>query len=68
VAVRPAGRNWEVVIPERYKVGHEAHFGQVTAAYLEYLAKGSLPEWEVPNMLVKYHTLMEAYRLSRAAR
>jgi predicted dehydrogenase len=56
---------WEIVIPDGFKVGHEAHFAQVTEAYLRYLADGKLPDWEVPNMLVKYHTIMEAYRLSR---
>ena len=30
-----------------------------------FLAAGKLPEWEVPNMLTKCHTIMEAYRMSR---
>jgi hypothetical protein len=45
-------------------VGHEAHFAQVTENYLKYLAAGQLPEWEVPNMVAKYYTTTEAYRLS----
>lgn len=57
--------NWEIVIPEKYKVGHEAHFAQVTERYLKYLATGKLPAWEVPNMLTKYYTTMEAYKMSR---
>jgi len=56
---------WEIVIPDSLRVGHEAHFAQVTEAYLKYLADGELPDWEVPNMLVKYHTIMRAYELSR---
>jgi len=56
---------WEIVVQDELKVGHEAHFAQVTEAYLQYLADGRLPDWEVPNMMVKYHTIMEAYRLSR---
>lgn len=47
-------------IPEKYKVGHEAHFGQVMEKYLGYLRMGKLPEWEVPNMIVKYYTTTEA--------
>jgi hypothetical protein len=47
---------WILEIPEQYKVGHEAHFGQVTEKYLEFLQSGNLPEWEIPNMIVKYYT------------
>ena len=35
--------------------------------FLRYLREGKLPEWEVPNMLVKYGTIMEAYRMSRGS-
>ncbi len=55
---------WQVVIPDKYNVGHEAHFTSVTSKYLGYLAKGSLPEWEVPNMIAKYYVTTEAHRLS----
>jgi predicted dehydrogenase len=65
VAAREGDDAWEIAVPERFKVGHEAHFTQVTEAYLKYLAEGELPHWEVPNMLVKYHTIMRAYELSR---
>lgn len=56
---------WKVNIPAVYKVGHEAHFSQVTEQYLEYLKAGKLPEWEVPNMIVKYYTTTEALKLAR---
>jgi len=65
LAIKAAGNAWEVVVPEKFKIGHEAHFAQVTAKYLKYLADGKLPDWEVPNMLTKCFTIMEAYRLSR---
>ena len=55
-----------VIIPEKYNVGHEAHFAQVTEDFLRYLKGGKLPSWEVPNMLAKYYTTTEAYRLSHA--
>jgi len=61
---KPAGAMWQVVVPDKYDVGHEAHFAQVTEAFLRYLAEGKLPDWEVPNMLAKYYTTTEAYRLS----
>ncbi len=57
---------WKVGIPDKYKVGHEAHFSQVTEAYLAYLRAGKLPEWEVPNMIVKYYTTTEALKLAKS--
>ena len=51
---------WEVVIPQKYRIGHEAHFGEVTQRYLQYLQDGALPEWEVPNMIAKYYTTTKA--------
>lgn len=60
------GETWEILVPERYQVGHEAHFAQVTEKYLRFLAERKMPEWEVPNMLAKYYTTTEAYRLSHA--
>lgn len=66
--VRRAGDAWAIVVPAAYDVGHEAHFAQVTSHFLDYVRAGGLPAWEVPNMLVKYSTLMQAYTLSHAAR
>jgi predicted dehydrogenase len=44
-----------VTIPEVYRVGHEAHFAQVTNQFLRYLDDPRLlPAWENPNMLSKY--------------
>ncbi len=47
---------YRVIIPDRYHNGHEAHFAQVTERFLEYYQNGNLPDWEVPNMITKYHT------------
>jgi predicted dehydrogenase len=65
IGVRRDGQRWAVTVPEKYDVGHEAHFAQVTEHFLKYLRSGTLPAWEVPNMLTKYTTLMQAYDLSR---
>ena len=51
---------WLVRIPDHYRVGHEAHFIQVTEKYLDYLQNDNIPEWEVPNMITKYYTTMMA--------
>jgi len=65
VDIRPEGNSFVVTVPEKYHNGHEAHFAQVTENFLKYLRAGSLPEWEVPNMLTKYATIMQAYELSQ---
>jgi predicted dehydrogenase len=65
IGFRRDGKAWRVTAPDKYDVGHEAHFAQVTGNYLRYLRAGRLPDWEVPNMLTKYATIMKAYELSR---
>lgn len=55
-------QRWMVNIPDKYKAGHEAHFGQVTTKYLDYLEQGRLPDWEVPNMIVKYYTTTQGMK------
>ncbi|GAA4090534.1 putative oxidoreductase C-terminal domain-containing protein [Mucilaginibacter panaciglaebae] len=58
-------KGWEVTIPEKYKDGHEAHFGRVTEKYLGYLRDGDMPAWEVPNMIAKYFTTTRALALAK---
>jgi predicted dehydrogenase len=58
--IRMDQKKWMVDIPDSYKVGHEAHFGQVTEKFLDYLQKGTMPQWEVPNMITKYYTIIRA--------
>ncbi|SDZ57435.1 MULTISPECIES: putative oxidoreductase C-terminal domain-containing protein [Rhodonellum] len=54
-----------VKIPERYHVGHEAHFAQVTERFLEYFESKKMPDWEVPNMIVKYFTTTKALEMAK---
>ena len=56
---------WKINIPDEFKIGHEAHFAQVTQNYLRYLEEGQLPNWEVPNMITKYYTTIEAYKMAK---
>ena len=64
--VKVAGKNsWRVEIPEAYRHGHEDHFREVTETYIDYLEKGELPEWEVPNMLAKYYVTTQALELAK---
>jgi hypothetical protein len=55
----------KIIVPVKYRVSHEEHFGQVTAKFLEYLKDGKLPEWEVPGMITKYFTTTSALKLAR---
>ncbi|WP_237701535.1 putative oxidoreductase C-terminal domain-containing protein [Algoriphagus machipongonensis] len=52
---------YKIEVPSSYSVGHEAHFAQVTENYLKYFKAGELPDWEVPNMIVKYYTTTQAF-------
>jgi predicted dehydrogenase len=68
VGVEDRGPEIHVTIPDRYRVGHEAHFGEVTLSFLQYLQdRAQLPAWERPNMLAKYYVTTTGTELSRAA-
>ena len=55
-----------IMIPDRYRVGHEAHFGEVTNQFLRYLrAPQTLPAWEKPNMLAKYYVTTLGVKMSQ---
>jgi len=55
-----------VTIPEIYRVGHEAHFGEVTRQFLQYVSgEATLPAWEKPNMIAKYATTTQGVALAR---
>ncbi len=65
VDVKRDGDRYVVVVPDKYHNGHEAHFAQVTQNFLGYVRAGRLPDWEVPNMITKYATIMQAYEKSQ---
>ncbi len=56
---------WKINIPDEFKIGHEAHFAQVTENYLKYLEAGELPAWEIPNMITKYYTTIAGYKMAK---
>ncbi len=65
VAAARGESGWRVAIPARYHVGHEAHFAQVAGEFLQAVARGGLPDWEVPNLLAKYAVTTQALALAR---
>jgi hypothetical protein len=55
LAIAVDGDELRLEIPERFRVGHEDHFGQVTNHFSRYVAAPeSMPAWETPCMLAKY--------------
>lgn len=66
VDVEDRGGEIHVTIPDALRVGHEAHFAQVTKSFLGYLRdRSKLPAWERPNMLAKYFVSTTGTELSR---
>ena len=64
--IEAAGNNsFKVIIPPKYSVSHEEHFGQVMTRFLQYLKDGKLPDWEVPGMITKYYTTTSALKMAR---
>lgn len=59
------GGKIRVIIPDLHRVGHEAHFAQVTRQFFEYLKQPeTLPAWENPNMLAKYYVSTKGVELA----
>src|SRR5690606_12661996 len=62
------GLAFEQLAPGRYRISvdpslvttHEEHFAEVTEKYLDFLQSGTMPEWEVPNMIAKYYLTTKA--------
>lgn len=67
ISLKRNTKGWEVVIPESYKEGHEAHFARVTQKFLEYVKRRTLPSWEVSGMMAKYYTTTKALELATQA-
>lgn len=65
IQLKSTGNQFEIVIPDHYRIGHEEHFAQVMERFLKYIGKGMMPEWEVPNMLAKYYTTTRALEMAK---
>lgn len=65
VAVVDEGAKLRLSFPDKYRDGHEAHFGQVATRFFEYLRNPkAMPVWEKPNMLAKYYTTTKGLEIS----
>ncbi|NWG13929.1 MAG: oxidoreductase [Acidobacteria bacterium] len=66
VSLSDHGGDFRIDIPDKHRVGHEAHFAQVTHKFLQYLKDArAMPAWERPNMLAKYWVTTQALKLGR---
>jgi hypothetical protein len=65
IALKAAGKDWEVVIPEALMKKHEPLFARVMQQYLAYVQSGQMPAWEVPGMLAKYYTTTQALAVAK---
>jgi hypothetical protein len=67
LAVERQDEQFWVSIPDRYRVGHEAHFAEVTRKFLGYVHDPtSLPTWEQVNMLAKYWLTTNGVKLAQS--
>ncbi|MCW3089012.1 MAG: oxidoreductase [Ferruginibacter sp.] len=64
IELKKISTGWEMIIPEKYKEGHEAHFARVTQKFLAYLNEHNIPQWEVAGMLAKYYTTTKALEIA----
>ncbi len=69
VGVEDLGDRIWITAPDKYRVGHEFHFAEVTNRFLQYLKNPkSLPAWEKACMLAKYYISTKGVELSHQAR
>ena len=66
VSIKEYGNAWQITIPDKYRIGHEAHFGQVMQRFMKYLQQKKMPDWEVPNMTAKYYTTTQALQKAKS--
>ena len=60
------GAEFHVTIPEKFRIGHEAHFAILTGKFLEYAkTPAATPDWETPYMLAKYYVTTQGVALAR---
>lgn len=64
ISYKKTTNGFEILVPEKYKEGHESHFARVTEKYLDYLQHKNMPVWEVPNMIAKYYTTAMAREMA----
>lgn len=66
IEVKEEGSRFHVLIPDRHRIGHEAHFALLTKRFFEFVKQPkSMPAWEDAFMLAKYYVTTEGVALAR---
>jgi predicted dehydrogenase len=66
LAIEDRAEDLRVIVPSKYRDGHEANFAEVTSRFLKYVEQPKLlPAWEKANMLAKYYVTTKGVALSR---
>jgi predicted dehydrogenase len=66
LSVQKNGNEARLIIPEKFRVGHEAHFAQVARRFFDYARNPhSLPAWERSYMLAKYYVSTKGVQLAQ---
>lgn len=67
VTIDDRGHEFLLRIADHHRVGHEAHFAEVTRQFFAYLENPkALPAWEKPNMLSKYYVSTKGVEMAVA--
>jgi predicted dehydrogenase len=67
VVARDLGDRVHVEVPDRLRVGHEAHFESVVREFARHFHNPrKVPAWETTNLLTKYYLTTRATELARA--
>ena len=60
------GPEWRVIVPDALRIGHEAHFAQMSRRFLDDVEqRRPPPAWEKPNTLAKYYVCTEGVAVSQ---
>ncbi|MCC6264119.1 MAG: oxidoreductase [Bryobacterales bacterium] len=66
LAARECGEGFRLDIPDRHRIGHEAHFSKLANAFLEMARNpATVPAWEHSCLLAKYFVTTEGVALAR---
>ena len=66
LAIEQRSGEARLAIPQRFRVGHEEHFAQVTNRFFDYLkAPSTMAAWEESNMVVKYFISTRGSEIAR---
>ncbi len=66
LALQEQPARFRLVIPERYRIGHEAHFSLLVRQFLQYVREPrSVPAWEKANLMAKYYVTTRGVELAR---